>query len=169
MYLYDETPDDALLKLWEWPRSTPSESFFRGNGHCEDGHPAVNASIPQGNYSISFGSGDCASMYVNISTALVSGCGKIAIVPCQLGTDCLDCGRSASHAALDHAHDDDDDDGHSHRRKLQTQTEDSDSHHSMPLPALDDQKELLHLLKVAASASHFALPAPYSELVQRMR
>ena len=34
MYLYDETADGTDLKVWEWPRVTPSGHFFRDNGFC---------------------------------------------------------------------------------------------------------------------------------------
>ena len=82
MYLYDETADGEDLKMWEWPRVQPSGDFFKANGFCEDGLPAVNASIPQGEYYIAFGGPHCANMYVNLSTGLISGCGKVALVPC---------------------------------------------------------------------------------------
>ena len=121
-YLYDETPDGVDLKLWEWPRLTPQDAQLANNGICtllathsnhqalathaqpcavfrdagEDGLPAVNTSIPQGDYYVAFGSPDCAVHHVNLSTALISGCGRIDLVPCLRGTDCADCGRSAS-------------------------------------------------------------------------
>ena len=48
--------------------------------------PAVNASIPQGEYYIAFGGTSCANMYVNLSTGLIGGCGKVALVPCGVGS-----------------------------------------------------------------------------------
>ena len=98
-YLYDETDDGVDLRLWEWPRLTPQDAQLANNGICEDGLPAVNSSIPQGDYYVAFGSPDCAVHHVNLSTALVSGCGRIDLVPCVVGTDCKDCGRSASATA----------------------------------------------------------------------
>ena len=46
----------------------------------------MNTSIPQGEYYIAFGGADCANMYVNLSTGLIAGCGKVALVPCDLGS-----------------------------------------------------------------------------------
>ena len=39
----------------------------------------MNTSIPQGEYYIAFGGADCANMYVNLSTGLIAGCGKLLI------------------------------------------------------------------------------------------
>ena len=61
--------------------------------------PAVNPSIPQGKYYVAFGRPDCATHHVNLTTGLIAGCGRVDLVPCTLGTDCADCGRSAAHAA----------------------------------------------------------------------
>jgi len=33
-YLYDETPDGVDLKLWEWPRITPTDNQLANNGVC---------------------------------------------------------------------------------------------------------------------------------------
>ena len=83
-------------ELWEWPRVSPQDNQLRHNGLCEDGLPAVNTSIPEGDYYVIFGGPNCASHHVNLSTALHRGCGRIDLVPCLQGTDCADCGRSAS-------------------------------------------------------------------------
>ena len=96
-YLYDDTSDGVDLMLWEWPRISPSENQLKSNGLCEDGLPAVNTSIPEGDYYVVFGGPDCASHYVNLSTGLHSGCGRTDLVRFTLGTDCEDCGRSATY------------------------------------------------------------------------
>ena len=33
-YLYDETPDGTDLRLWEWPRVTPTDDQLANNGIC---------------------------------------------------------------------------------------------------------------------------------------
>ena len=137
-YLYDETPDGVDLKLWEWPRITPTDNQLAGNGVCEDGLPAFNTSIPQGDYYVAFGGADCAQYHVNLSTALISGCGRTDLVPCQVGTDCKDCGRSASLAAQQ-----------TRRRTAEA------------LPALNNMHELRHLSTVLKTATSYHLPAPW--------
>ena len=91
---------------------------------------------------MAFGGADCATKHVNLSTGLVSGCGRVDLVPCTLGTDCADCGRSASHAA------EEGDEGH-HRRRAQA------------LPALHDANELHHLNRTLATATAWHLPVPW--------
>ena len=171
-YLYDETPDGVDLKLWEWPRLTPQDAQLANNGICtllathsnhqalathaqpcavfrdagEDGLPAVNTSIPQGDYYVAFGSPDCAVHHVNLSTALISGCGRIDLVPCLQGTDCADCGRSASAMAAAAAT--------QRRRRAEA------------LPALDDAHELRHLSTVLKTATSYHLPAPWLQAMQ---
>ena len=144
-YLYDETPDGTDLKLWEWPRVTPADAQLANNNICEDGLPAFNASIPQGDYYVAFGSPDCAVHYVNLSTGLISGCGRVALVPCLLGTDCADCGRSASQIA-------EESDGR--RRRAQA------------LPAMDDVHEMRHLERTLRTASSYHLPKPWLDALQ---
>ena len=104
----------------------------------------MNASIPQGEYYIAFGGGSCANMYVNLSTGLLSGCGKVELVPCSEGSDCKDCGRSAS----------------PQRRQLR-------SLHSqkMALPALDDAQEMPHLQRIMQTATSYKLPQPYASAI----
>jgi hypothetical protein len=145
LYLYDETDDGVDLKLWEWPRITPQDAQLAGNNFCEDGLPAVNTSIPQGDYYVAFGSPDCAAHHVNLSTALVSGCGRIDLVPCLSGTDCADCGRSASATAA----------ATTRRRRA-----------AEALPALDDAHELRHLSTVLKTATSYHLPAPWLRALQ---
>ena len=148
-YLYDETDDGTDLKLWEWPRLTPQDAQLAGNGVCEDGLPAVNASIPQGDYYVAFGSPDCAVHHVNLSTALISGCGRVELVPCTLGTDCRDCGRSASVAAAQAT---------TRRRRV-----------AQALPALGNAHELRHLSTVLNTATGYHLPAPWLQAMQITR
>ena len=143
MYLYDETPDDQTFKIWEWPRVEPSGDAFRNNGFCEDGLRPINASKQMGEYYIAFGSGGCASMYVNLSTGLISGCGKVRLVPCDVGTDCADCGRSASYAQQ--------------RRQLQVMPIESTA-----LPRLEDAQEMPHLQRILELASSHRLPPHYA-------
>ena len=100
----------------------------------------MNTSIPQGDYYVAFGSPDCAAHHVNLSTALVSGCGRIDLVPCLSGTDCADCGRSASATAA----------ATTRRRRA-----------AEALPALDDAHELRHLSTVLKTATSYHLPAPW--------
>ena len=102
MYLYDETPDDQDFKIWEWPRVEPSGDAFRNNGYCEDGQPPMNSTIPMGEYYIAFGSGNCANMYVNLSTGLIGGCGKVMLVPCAVGT--VSAFALLNHIAHTHTH-----------------------------------------------------------------
>jgi hypothetical protein len=101
----------------------------------------VNTSIPQGDYYVAFGSPDCAAHHVNLSTALVSGCGRIDLVPCLQGTDCADCGRSASATAA----------ATTRRRRAAAEA----------LPALDNAHELRHLSTVLKTATSYHLPAPW--------
>ena len=145
-YLYDETPDGVDLRLWEYPRVTPQGNQLAHNGICEDGLPAFNTSIPEGDYYVAFGGPDCATHHVNLSTALITGCGRTDLVPCMQGTDCADCGRSATAFYSD--------DGPSGRRRAQA------------LPALDDAHELHHLNRTLATASSYHLPAPWLKALQ---
>ena len=142
-YLYDETDDGTDLKLWEYPRVTPQDAQLAFNNVCEDGLPAVNASIPQGDYYVAFGSPDCAVHYVNLSTGLISGCGRVELVPCTLGTDCHDCGRSAARKESD-----------GRRRRVQA------------LPATDDAHEMRHLQRTLRTASSYHLPKPWLQALQ---
>jgi len=143
-YLYDETPQDGTdLRLWEWPRVTPHDDELAHNGICEDGLPAVNPAIPQGNYFVAFGSPDCSVHSVNLSTALHSGCGRTELVPCLWGTDCGDCGRSATFADKPWASD------ASYRRRAQA------------LPKVGDAQEMHHLNRTLSTASSYHLPLPW--------
>ena len=155
MYLYDETADGTDLKVWEWPRVTPSGHFFRDNGFCEDGLPSVKPGITQGEYYVAFGGADCASRYVNFTTGLATGCGKTVLVPCTVGTDCTDCGRSTLGSVSRSV---------TARRALQEANQ-----HTMALPALDDEEELRHFVRVMARASSHELPKPYRELLELNR
>ena len=144
-YLYDETPDGTDLRLWEWPRMSPQGTQLANNGICEDGEPSVHPGIPEGDYFVAFGSPDCAIHHVNLSTALIAGCGRVDLVPCMWGTDCADCGRSASFEALlatAYAK-------YQPRRALQA------------LPQMDDAHEMHHLNRTLATASSYHLPLPW--------
>lgn len=99
--------------------------------------PAVNASIPQGDYYVAFGGTNCALHHVNLSTALHAGCGRTDLVPCLEGTDCADCGRSAT---------------------LATQTQ---RRRAQALPAINDAREMHHLNRTLATASSYRLPVPW--------
>ena len=111
----------------------------------------MNASIPQGEYYIAFGSVNCASMYVNLSTGLIGGCGKVALVPCDVGSDCADCGRSASSA------------NQNRRQLLKAPSE------RMGLPPLDDRTQMSHFYQVLQTASSHRLPEPYAQLLRRAK
>jgi len=139
-YLYDETPDGVDLRLWEWPRVTPVDNQLANNGVCEDGEPSWYRTVPQGNYYVAFGGADCATKHVNLSTGLVAGCGRVDLVPCTVGTDCADCGRSASYATAQEA---------GSRRRAQA------------LPALHDANELHHMNHTLATATAWHLPVPW--------
>ena len=143
-YLYDETPDGVDLRLWEWPRVTPTDDQLANNGVCEDGMPSWRRMVPEGNYYVAFGGADCATKHVNLSTGLIAGCGRVDLVPCTLGTDCADCGRSASYAMAQEA-----ESGEYSRRRAQA------------LPALSDAHELHHLNRSLAMASSWHLPKPW--------
>ena len=110
----------------------------------EDGLPAVNPSIPEGNYYVAFGGANCATHHVNLTTGLVSGCGRVDLVPCTLGTDCADCGRSASHAA--------EMGGNEHHHQYRR---------AQALPALHDAHELHHLNRTLATATSYHLPSAW--------
>ena len=97
--------------------------------------------MPEGQYYVAFGGANCATQHVNLSTGLISGCGRVDLVPCTLGTDCADCGRSASHAAAQ--------EGNEGRRRAQA------------LPALHDANELHHLNRTLATATAWHLPGPW--------
>jgi hypothetical protein len=156
-YLYDETPDGVDLRLWEWPRVTPKDDQLANNGVCEDGEPAFNTSIPEGQYYVAFGGAGCATHHVNLSTGLVAGCGRVDLVPCTLGTDCADCGRSAV------------------QEKLRQREVAAAAHVTYPrrtgarrrraqsLPALHDAQELHHLNRTLAKATSWHLPRPWLE------
>jgi len=156
-YLYDETPDGVDLRLWEWPRVTPKDDQLANNGVCEDGQPAFNASIPEGQYYVAFGGAECATHHVNLTTGLIAGCGRVDLVPCTLGTDCADCGRSAI------------------QEKLRKRAIAAASHVTYPrltgdrrrraqaLPALSDAHELHHLNRTLATATSWHLPRPWLE------
>ena len=111
--------------------------------------PAVNPSIPEGNYYVAFGGTECATHHVNLTTGLIAGCGRVDLVPCTRGTDCADCGRSASYAASQEAASGEHEHEHEHRRKAQA------------LPALDDTHELHHLNRTLATATSYHLPNPW--------
>ena len=112
--------------------------------------PAVNASIPMGNYYVAFGSADCSIHHVNLSTGLIAGCGRVDLVPCMWGTDCADCGRSASHEAT-----------------LATAgSTPPDRRRAQALPALDDAHELHHLNHSLKAATSWHLPKPWLEALQ---
>ena len=153
-YLYDETPDGVDLRLWEWPRVTPKDDQLANNGICEDGEPAFNASVPQGEYYVAFGGAECATKHVNLSTGLIAGCGRVDLVPCKLGTDCTDCGRSATQeifrqrdaAAAAHV---------TYPRRT------GNRRRAQALPALDDAHELHHLNRTLATATSWHLPKPW--------
>ena len=144
-YLYDETPDGTDLRLWEWPRVTPTDGQLANNGICEDGMPAVNASIPQGDYYVAFGGANCLVHHVNLSTGLIAGCGRTDLVPCVWGTDCADCGRSATLAAAS----EEAGSGDIGRRRAQA------------LPALDNAHEMHHLARTLKSATSYHLPTAW--------
>jgi len=151
-YLYDETPDGLDLRLWEWPRVTPKDDQLANNGVCEDGQPAVNASIPEGDYYVAFGGADCATHHVNLSTGLIAGCGRVDLVPCTVGTDCHDCGRSASLAA----------------RQQQDSVALARRRRAQALPALSDAHELHHLNRTLATATSWHLPKAWLEALRVM-
>lgn len=95
---------------------------------------------------MAFGGANCATHHVNLTTGLVSGCGRVDLVPCTRGTDCADCGRSASFEVMLEA-------AYANlqprRRALQA------------LPALNDAHELHHLNRTLATASSYHLPLPW--------
>ena len=96
---------------------------------------------------MAFGGANCATHHVNLTTGLVSGCGRVDLVPCTRGTDCADCGRSASYAASQEAGSGE----HEHERRRRAQA----------LPALHDASELHHLNRTLATASNWHLPLPW--------
>jgi hypothetical protein len=158
-YLYDETPDGVDLRLWEWPRVTPKDDQLANNGVCEDGQPAFNTSIPEGQYYVAFGGAECATQHVNLSTGLIAGCGRVDLVPCTLGTDCADCGRSAI------------------QEKLRQREVAAAAHVTYPrrtgarrraqaLPALHDTNELHHLNRTLSKATSWHLPRPWLEALK---
>jgi len=95
---------------------------------------------------VAFGGADCAQYHVNLSTALISGCGRTDLVPCTLGTDCADCGRSASLAASADAGS-----GEATQRRRRAEA----------LPALNNMHELRHLSTVLKTATSYHLPTPW--------
>ena len=95
-YLYDETPDERQLKLWQWPRVDPTAGFFRESGFCDDGQNSTTGA-PLGEYHLTFGGPACAtSSVVATQTGSYGGCGRVAYTPCATGFDCADCGRAQS-------------------------------------------------------------------------
>ena len=130
---------------------------------CEDGLPAVNASIPQGEYYVAFGSPECAAHHVNLSTALVAGCGRVDLVPCTLGTDCADCGRSASAAtatataAAAAA---------AAARRRRAQALPLPLPPPQALPPLHDAHEMRHLAQALKTATSYRLPSPWLAALQ---
>ena len=96
-----------------------------------------------GNYYVAFGGAECATHHVNLTTGLIAGCGRVDLVPCTLGTDCADCGRSASYAAAQEA---------ARVRRA------SARRRAQALPALHDASELHHLNRTLATATSWHLP-----------
>jgi len=129
------------------PTTSSPSRFARCAG--EDGLPAFNASVPQGEYYVAFGSPDCAAHHVNLSTALIAGCGRVDLVPCTLGTDCADCGRSASAAAAA-----------ARRRRAQALPQ------AQALPPVHDAHEMRHLARALKTATSYRLPAPWLAALQ---
>ena len=86
---------------------------------------------------MAFGGADCALHHVNLSTGLISGCGRTDLVPCNVGTDCGDCGRS--------------------RRALRR---------AQGLPAIHDAHEMQHLNRTLATASSWHLPTPWLQALR---
>ena len=125
---------------------TPKDDQLANNGVCEDGEPSWYRTVPVGNYYVAFGGANCATHHVNLTTGLIAGCGRVDLVPCTLGTDCADCGRSASYVATQEA-------GSGEERRRRTQA----------LPALHDAHELHHLNRTLATASSWHLPRPWLE------
>lgn len=113
----------------------------------------MNASVPQGEYFIAFGGVNCANMHVNLSTGLIAGCGKVALVPCDLGSDCEDCGRSASYANQNQ----------NRRQLLKAPTE------RTGLPALKDKNEMAHFKRALELTSTYHLPPPYMDAFRRAK
>ena len=172
-YLYDETPDGIDLRLWEWPRVTPKDNMLARNGVCEDGLPARNTSIPEGNYYVAFGGPNCATHHVNLSTGLIAGCGRVDLVPCTWGTDCHDCGRSAGLKEMM-------DDYNSRpkyepyprrtasaRRRLEEEGQTFNARRKMQsLPALHEKHEMRGLARTLKTASSYHLPKPWLDALQ---
>jgi len=125
---------------------------------CEDGMPSWRRRIPQGNYYVAFGGANCATHHVNLTTGLIAGCGRVDLVPCTLGTDCADCGRSAVQeklrkraiAAASHV---------TYPRRTGSQRR----RRAQALPALSDAHELHHLNRTLATATSWHLPRPWLE------
>jgi hypothetical protein len=174
-YLYDETPDGVDLRLWEWPRVTPKDNMLARNGVCEDGLPSRNASIPEGNYYVAFGGPNCATHHVNLSTGLIAGCGRVDLVPCTWGTDCFDCGRSATMKDVQ--------DEYNRRPKYEPyprrtanarrrleEEEEVQAFNSrrrmQSLPALHKQHEMRGLARALKTASSYHLPKPWLDALQ---
>lgn len=108
---------------------------------------------------MAFGGPDCAQHHVNLSTALISGCGRTDLVPCMVGTDCADCGRSASAAAAAAAAAEAAEAGSGEATQRQRRQ-------AQALPGLDDAHELHHLNRTLATASSFHLPKPWLRALQ---
>ena len=162
-YLYDETPDGIDLRLWEWPRVTPTDDQLANNGVCEDGQPAMNASVPVGNYYVAFGGVNCASHHVNLSTGLIAGCGRVDLVPCTKGTDCTDCGRSISQDTWSEAG------GNPFKAwalmKARFTSLDR-RRRAQALPAVHDANEMHHLERTLKAATSYHLPVPWLRALQ---
>ena len=94
---------------------------------------------------MAFGGAGCDAHHVNLSTALISGCGRTDLVPCLWGTDCADCGRSASLQAL----------------LVVAKANLSPRRRAQALPALHDANELHHLNRTLATATAWHLPVPW--------
>jgi hypothetical protein len=78
----------------QWPRVTPTSKFFSNNGFCEDGHPSATGK-PSGEYYLRFAH-ECETDEVQVLSGTYGGCGKLVYVPCGIGRDCADCGRSVT-------------------------------------------------------------------------
>ena len=94
---------------------------------------------------MAFGGANCLAHHVNLSTGLIAGCGRTDLVPCTVGTDCADCGRSATLAAASE----------------EAGSGDSDRRRAQALPALDNAHEMQHLARTLKSATSYHLPTAW--------
>ena len=88
-------PTASICAFGSGRASRPRTTCSRG-AVCEDGLLRPKRVHPGGQLLRGLWWPRLRQHHVNLSTGLIAGCGRVDLVPCGQGTDCFDCGRSAT-------------------------------------------------------------------------